>query len=30
MYYPLDETTVNPNITNDGRIVTNKTVFWDK
>jgi len=29
MYYPQGEITLNPNITNDGRIVSNKTVFWD-
>lgn len=30
MWYPQDETTVNPNITNNGRVVSNKAVFWDK
>lgn len=30
MWYPQGETTVNPNITNNGRIVSNKAVFWDK
>lgn len=29
MYYPQGEITLNPNITNDGRIVSSKTVFWD-
>ena len=29
LYYPQSETTVNPNITNKGRIVSNKNVFWD-
>lgn len=30
MWYPNDETEVNPNISNEGRIVSDKTVFWDK
>lgn len=30
MWYPLGETDVNPNITNNGRVVSNKAVFWDK
>ena len=29
LYYPQSETTVNPNITNKGRIVSSKNVFWD-
>ncbi len=29
MWYPNNETTVNPNITNDGRVVSEKLVFWD-
>ena len=29
MYYPQGETTVNPNITNEGRVVSDKKVFWD-
>ena len=29
MWYPQGETTVNPNISNSGRIVSNKNVFWD-
>lgn len=29
MYYPQSETTLNPNISNSGRIVSNKNVFWD-
>lgn len=29
MYYPNGEVTVNPNITNEGRVVSAKTVFWD-
>lgn len=30
MWYPTDEIKRNPNITNDGRVVSNKIVFWDK
>lgn len=30
MWYPNDETEVNPNISNKDRIVSDKTVFWDK
>ena len=29
MYYPQSEITVNPNVTNEGRIVSNSNVFWD-
>ena len=29
MYYPQDETSVNPNVSNVGRTVTKPTVFWD-
>lgn len=29
MYYPQGEITLNPNITNEGRIVSDKNVFWD-
>ena len=29
LYYPQSETTVNPNITNKGRVVSSKNVFWD-
>lgn len=29
MYYPQGEVTVNPNVTNEGRVVSNKNVFWD-
>lgn len=29
LYYPLGETSVNPNITNEGRIVSERLVFWD-
>ena len=29
MWYPNGEVTVNPNITNNGRVVSEKTVFWD-
>lgn len=29
MWYPNNETTTNPNLTNNGRIVSEKTVFWD-
>lgn len=29
MYYPTGETTLNPNISNVGRVVNNKNVFWD-
>ena len=29
MYYPQGETQLNPNITNEGRIVSDKNVFWD-
>lgn len=30
LYYPQSETTVNPNVTNEGRVVSDKNVFWDK
>ena len=30
MWYPQSETNVNPNLTNNGRIVSSKLVFWDK
>lgn len=29
MWYPQAETQVNPNVTNEGRVVSNKAVFWD-
>jgi len=29
MWYPQAETQVNPNVTNEGRIVSDKAVFWD-
>ena len=29
LWYPQEETTVNPNITNKGRVVSDKNVFWD-
>ena len=29
MYYPQGETQLNPNITNEGRVVSNNNVFWD-
>lgn len=29
MYYPDDEVSVNPNITNTGRVVSEARVFWD-
>lgn len=29
MWYPNNETTTNPNLTNNGRAVSEKTVFWD-
>ena len=29
MYYPQGETQLNPNITNEGRVVSDKNVFWD-
>lgn len=29
LYYPQSETTVNPNVTNEGRVVSDKNVFWD-
>ena len=29
MFYPQSETTVNPNVTNEGRVVSNSNVFWD-
>lgn len=29
LYYPQGETTVNPNITNKDRVVSEKNVFWD-
>lgn len=29
MYYPTSETTLNPNISNAGRVVSDKNVFWD-
>ena len=30
MWYPNNETEVNPNITNKDRVVSDKNVFWDK
>jgi len=30
MWYPQGETTVNPNISNESRVVSSKVVFWDK
>lgn len=29
MWYPLGETSVNPNITNTGRVLSERHVFWD-
>ncbi len=29
LWYPNSETTVNPNITNESRVVSQKTLFWD-
>lgn len=29
MYYPQGETQLNPNITNEGRVLSDKNVFWD-
>lgn len=29
LWYPLGETSVNKNITNEGRVLADKTVFWD-
>lgn len=29
LWYPQGETTVNHNVTNNGRVVSEKTVFWD-
>jgi hypothetical protein len=29
LHYPLGETSVNPNITNEGRVVSESHVFWD-
>lgn len=29
MYYPQSEIDVNPNVTNEGRVVSNSNVFWD-
>lgn len=30
MWYPISEVTRNPNITNDGRNIASKLLFWDK
>ncbi|MBR3743947.1 MAG: SusD/RagB family nutrient-binding outer membrane lipoprotein [Bacteroidales bacterium] len=30
MWYPQGEVDVNPNISNEGRVVSSKVVFWDK
>lgn len=30
MWYPQNEIDANPNISNSGRVVSKKTVFWDK
>lgn len=29
LWYPNSEATTNPNVTNNGRVVSEKTVFWD-
>ncbi len=29
LWYPNNETTTNPNLSNGGRVVSEKTVFWD-
>ena len=29
LWYPMGETSVNPNLTNEGRVLANKVLFWD-
>ena len=29
LWYPMSETNVNPNLTNEGRVLADKVLFWD-